>query len=298
MKSISTLLLLIFVSCMEISAQKQIIVSEDSINFGKTRLPGLFVTIPEVNYEIALKTWIRDLQSGTKSKVVTENGQMSIFGAKIKEIDPSTINVYSNLMNLDSMLKLRVAFEIKKDQYVEKASGEVTLTKTKTYLKEFAKNLYIEVAKDQADAEDKKLREIQRELSSLEREKTSLQKSIQSNNSDIISEKEKLIVENNELTTVSAEIIEQNKQMSSMEASAVTKEKTDYIKALEKRKKKALSTLESSQNKITKANSEIDKANLDIVKNQRMQEQVTLKVENQQAVYQKFADKLKVIRSY
>ena len=298
MKSITTLLLLVLISGMGIKAQKPILVSEDSLNFGKGRLPGLSVIIPEVNYEKTLKIWIRELESGTKSKIVTENSEMSVFGAKIKEISPNPVNVYSKLMNLDSALKLNVAFEVKKDQYIERASGETDLIKAKNYLKEFARNQYIDLAKDQSDAEDKKLREIQRELSSLEKEKSRLQKSIQSENSSIVTEKDNIAVQNNELASVSAEIVEQNKQLSSTSDGPTKKAKTDYINGLEKRRKKVQNSIESSENRINRANNEIDKANAEIPRNDKMQEQVNDKIEKQQAVYQKFADKIKTIKSY
>ena len=225
MKSISTLVFLVFISSIGIKAQKPVLVSEDSLKIGKGRLPGLSVIIPEVNYEKTLKIWIRDLQSGTKSKIVTENNEMSIFGAKIKEVSPNPVNVYSKLTNLDSALKLNVAFEVKKDQYIERATGETDLTKAKNYLKEFAKNQYIDLAKDQADAEDKKLRDLQRELSSLEKEKSRLQKSIQSENTSIVTEKDNIAIQNNELASVSAEIIEQNKQLGSTTDKQTKKEK-------------------------------------------------------------------------
>lgn len=298
MKSISTLVLLLFVSCLGIKAQKPILVSEDSLKFGKSLMPGLTVIIPEVNYESVVKSWIKELQSGTKSKIVTENNEMSIFGAKIKEISPDPINVYSKMMNHDSTVMMTVAFEEKKDKYIERSTGETTFTKAKNYLKEFAKDEYIDVAKDQVDAENKKLRDMKRELSSLENEKTHLQKSIESNNSDIITEKESIQVQNNVLDTLSAEIIKQNNQLSSLEAGPAQNEKMDYIKGLEKRKKKILNSIESSNNMIDKANNEIDKANLEISKNGRMQEQVTDKIAKQEAVYQKFVDKLKIIKSY
>ena len=298
MKSISTLVFLVFISSIGIKAQKPVLVSEDSLKIGKGRLPGLSVIIPEVNYEKTLKIWIRELESGTKSKIVTENNEMSIFGAKIKEVSPNPVNVYSKMTNLDSALKLNVSFEVKKDQYIERSSGETDLIKAKNYLKEFAKNQYINLAKDQADAEDKKLRDLQRELSSLEKEKSRFQKSIQSENTSIVTEKDNIAIQNNELASVSAEIIEQNKQLGSMEEGTTKKEKTDYINGLEKRRKKVQSSIESSENRINKANHEIDKANAEIPRNDKMQEQVNDKIEKQQAVYQKFEDKIKTIKSY
>jgi chromosome segregation ATPase len=298
MKIKFTLVILVLIPFLGINAQKPIIVSEDTLQIGKSLLPGLSVTIPESDFDKALKTWIRDLQTSTKSKVVTENGEMSIFGAKIKAISPNQINVYSKLIKLDSMLQLFASFETKKDQYLERYSGESEFVKAQDYLKEFAKSQYIDVAKGQADAEEKKLRDLQKELSSLENEKSKMQKGIQTDNSNISSEKENITVQNNELNTVNAAIIEQNSQLSTMEEGPAKKEKAAQIKELEKRKKKALNSIESSENKINRADSDVNKSTGDIPRNERMQEKVREQIFQQEAVYQRFADKLKKIKSY
>ncbi len=298
MKSHFTLTLFVLIPFFGINAQKPVIVSDDSLKIGNSLLPALSVTIPEVDYDKALKVWTRELQSGTKSKVVTENSEMSIFGAKIKDISPNPINVFSKLVRLDSVLQLFVTFEKKKDVYVERSSGEADYTKAQDYLKKFAKNQYIDVAKDQADVEEKKLRDLQKELSSLENEQSRMQKSIQSNNASILDEKDNITLQNNELNTVSAALAEQNSLLAAMEAGPAQKEKADQIKELEKRKKKALNSIESSQNKINRANNEIDKDNNEIPRNGRMQEKVREQIINQEAVYQKYADKLKRIKSY
>jgi chromosome segregation ATPase len=256
------------------------------------------VKIPEVDYDKTMKVWIRDLRSGTKSKVITENNEMTIFGAKIKAISPNPINIYSKLVRLDSMLQLFVSFEKKKDLYVVRSSGDADYTKAQDYLKEFAKNQYIDVAKDQAAAEEKKLRDLQKELSSLENEKSRMLKSIQSNDASILSEKDNITIQNNELNTVSAALVEQNNLLATTEAGPAQKEKADQIKDLEKRKKKALNSVESSQNKINRANSDIDKDNNEIPRNERMQEKVREQIIQQEAVYQRYADKLKRIKSY
>jgi chromosome segregation ATPase len=298
MKIKFTLFILILIPFLGINAQQPIIVSEDTLQIGKSLLPGLSVTIPESDFDKALKTWIRDLQTSTKSKVVTENGEMSIFGAKIKAISPNQINVYSKLVKLDSMLQLFASFETKKDQYLERYSGESEFVKAQDYLKEFAKSQYIDVAKGQADGEEKKLRDLQKELSSLENEKSKMQKGIQTDNSNISSEKENITVQNNELNTVNAAIIEQNSQLATMEEGPAKKEKAAQIKELEKRKKKALNSIESSENKINRADSDVNKSTGDIPRNERMQEKVREQIFQQEAVYQRFADKLKKIKSY
>lgn len=298
MKLKFTLVILALVPFLGINAQKPINISDDSLQIGKSVLPGISVTIPEANYENAMKKWISYLQSGTKSKVVTENGEMSIFGAKIKAISPTPINVYSKLIKLDSMLQLFASFETKKDHYIERSSGEPEYAKAQDLLKEFAKTQYIEVAKGQADTEEKKLRDLQKELSSLENSKSKMQKGVQSDNSRIDTEKQNIALMNNELNVVNAAIIEQNSLLSTMEEGPAKKEKAQQIKDLEKRKKKAQNSLESSEKKINKSDSSINQATGDIPRNERMQEKVREQVFEQEAVYQVFADKLKKIKSY
>jgi len=297
MKS-NILLILSLITCLGTKAQNPILVSEDSLNFGQSMMPALTVIIPESNYERTLKAWTRELQSNTKSKLATDNDGMSIFGVLIKEISPNSLNVYSKMMNLDSMVKLSVAFEIKKDQYIESITGEPSFTNAKSYIKEFAKNQYIEVAKDQLDAEDKKLRDLQRELSSLEKENANLQASIRSNNNIIVDEKGNIIVQNGELTRLSAEIDKQKIKLDSLEAGPAKVEKEADIKDLEKSKEKVLNSISSSENRINRANNAIDDANREIPNNQKMQQDVMVRIEQQQIVYQKFVNKLKTIEAY
>jgi peptidoglycan hydrolase CwlO-like protein len=298
MKSISALFTFLLIFTMGIKAQMPVLVTEDSLKTGKTNSPALIVTIPEVNYESTLKAWIKELESGTKSKVVTENNEMTIFGAKFKDISLNPVNVYSKLIKLDSTVKLTVAFELKKDQYIDRTGTASEFSKAENFLKQFAKDRYIDLVKDQVDAEDKKLRDIEKELSSLEKEKTKMQKSISSNNTDIANEKENITVQNNEVTTVTAAIVEHNRLLDTMRTGPDRDEKIKYLKDLDKRKNKAQSSAESSVNKINKLNNENDKMNSEIPKNDKMQEQVNAKIQIQQAVLGKFTDKLKKIKSY
>jgi chromosome segregation ATPase len=298
MKLKFTLIILGIIPFLGINAQKPITMSDDSLKIGNNLLPGFSVTIPETDYDKAFKAWTRDLQAGTRSKVMTDNGEIQILGAKIRKISSNSINVYSKFIREDSMLRLFACFETKKDQYIKRSSGEAEYTKAQEYLKEFAKNQYIEVAKGQADAEEKKLRDLQKELSSLENEKSKMQKGVQSDNSTIVSEKENITLMNNELNTVNAAIIEQNSLLATMEEGPAKKEKAEQIKDLEKRKKKALNSIESSENKINRADSQINNATGDIPRNERMQEKVREQIFQQESVYQGFADKLKKIKSY
>jgi chromosome segregation ATPase len=125
-----------------------------------------------------------------------------------------------------------------------------------------------------------------------------MQKSIQSNNNSIISDKENITAQKNELDIVNIASMGQDSSLAAMEEGPARKEKADQIKDLEKRKKKATNSIESSEKKIQKSNEEIDKATNEIPQNERMQERVREQVASQEAIYQKYADKLKKIKSY
>lgn len=297
-KSKTILTMVIFLAGIGASAQKAIVIKDDSLKVGQNYVPSITALIPEISYEKTLKAWTRELQSGTKSKVVTEAGIMSIFGAKIKSLSPDPLNVYSSMATLDSMVKITASIETKKDFYISAKNGETELSKAKLWLKEFGKSEYISLAKDQLNAEEKKLNEIERELSSLEREKTSLQKSIESNNSKIIEEKDNITLQKNELENVTAEIALQNQQLSQMQEGTVKKEKEDYLKTLEKRKKRAMDAIENSNNRINKANNEISKANLEIPKNEQQQQQVNQRIDRQKGVCGTFEEKVAKIKAF
>lgn len=296
MKSKLILLLLILIPFSGIRSQIPITVSEDSLSIGKNLLPGLSVNIPEADYEKTKAAWIKELQAGTKSKVVTENNEMSIFGAILKNISPNPVNIYSRIVRLDSMLKLYVSLESKKDAYIERTSNVAEFIKVQDYLKQFAKDQYLAVVKAQSDTEEKKLYKMQKELSALENEKSRLLKSIESDKSLIASEKDNINAQNKELSTVDAELKEQNKLLSTLQEGTVKKEKTDQIKDLEKRKRKVLNSIESSDNRISKASNAIDKANNEIPVNDQKQEKLREQVYRQEDVAQKYADKLKKIK--
>jgi chromosome segregation ATPase len=299
MKQLITLALLIALQCFGVRAQLPIVLSDDTIAIGTSSMPAISVDIPEVDYDKALKEWVKTLQTGTKSKVVTENNEMSIFGARIKPISSNTLNVYSRMTRMDQAVRLSAAFELRKDQYIDKASGAAEYINAQKYLKEFAKARYIELAKEQADVEEKKLRNLEKELRSLEKEKSKLKKSIQSDNSNIMSQRESVVTtQNNELPAIGAALEQARAEYATMEEGPAKKEKEVAIKDLEKRQKKALRSIESSEKKIEKSTSSIREANSDIPKNEKMQENVREQISQQNAVYQSYVDKLKKIRSF
>lgn len=292
------LCLVLLIASPVLNGQKPIKVLEDSVQFGNYLYPGFNVTIPEANFDNVLKNWIKSQENGTKSKVQTENGEMTIFGAIIKEVSQAPVNIYSRLMNEDTLSRLLVAIELKKDQYVEAASGDIQLTSAKNYLKEFAKSQYTDFIKQELSAEEKILRDLNRELGSLESSKARTQRTAKNKRGTVNDEQEKLLVKHNELSLLSNEIINKNNEMMAMPIGAGREAMATQIKELEKRRKKLQSEIGKAENKIGKAKSAIDQADRSIPRNDNEQNIMKSKIDAQQAVVQRFIDKLNTVKLY
>jgi hypothetical protein len=281
-----------------LKAQKPIKIIEDSIQIGNYLYPGFNVTIPEADYNKILKNWVKEQESGTKSKVMTENGEMTIFGANVKTISPNPVNIYSKLMNEDTLSRLLVCIELKKDQYVDPSVGDIQLTAAKNYLKEFAKSQYIDFIKDELATEEKKLRDLNQELNGLESSKARSQKTSRTKRNTVNDEQEKLLVKNNELSVLTNEIIVKNNEMISMPVGPGRDAMTSQIGDLEKRRKQLQKEINKSENKIRKAKSSIDQADRSIPRNEDEQAVMKAKISDQQAVVQQFVDKLNTVKRY
>jgi chromosome segregation ATPase len=295
MKYLQTFLLAAFVF-NGATAQQPIKVYEDSITYGGHKYPGVTVTIPEANYEKLQKDWKKELQSKTKSEVVIENGEWSIFGANLKNLSPTPVNIYSMLNNMDSLVALRVAVELKKDVFIDRQSTE--MLKLETYLKEFSKNQYLETAGSQLKIEEDTLRQLKKMLSDYEKSESNLKEDIRSSEKSIKEAEDNISALNSELETLGSEIDNQNTQFSAMTDGSTKDDKAKYIKDLEKQKKKFENDIESSEKKIRKANREIDDAQKEIPEKQSLQKEVKTKISVQELVVQKYEQKLAAIKLY
>jgi chromosome segregation ATPase len=223
---------------------------------------------------------------------------MSIFGARIKDISDDPLNVYSILTNADSVLTLQAAFELKKDEFIERTVNDEDYAEARKVIFDFAKNQYVDVVSEQLKAEEKKLRNLENELGSLERDQVKMERSSRSNKQLIAEEREKIELLNNELVSLSTEILGQSNRQGSMASGEVTEQSSDYIKDLEKQKKKVSKDIEASERKISKAEKEIDDNQRETPKNTNLQESAREEVSRQEAIVQEYTDKLNTIKNY
>jgi DNA repair exonuclease SbcCD ATPase subunit len=275
-------------------AQRPIEISEDSLNFGKSTMPGFSVTIPEASYEATMKSWVKSLQSGTKSKVVNENGEISIFGARIKEISDTPVNVYSKVNPVDSAVNLKVAYELRKDEFAGNSDRE----KVRSYLMDFAKDQYISTVKDQLSAEKSNLSKLEKDLSSLERGQKKMEKTNRDNYTLISTENGRLDALNNELASLSAELTSRTNPSENTGMGASSDNDPSRIKDINKQIKKTGREIKVSEKKISKAEKEISSNKREIPDNIEEQNDARMKVSQQQAVVQRLEDKLERIKNF
>lgn len=299
MKTLMISLIFLFLSGYTAISQKPINIKEDNIDLKHGTIPGFLVAIPEVPYETINDAWVKALEMGTKSKVQKEGGELSIFGANLKEINATPINVYGYVKDLDTVTMLAAVFELKKDEYITSEKRIEEFARAKGYLFNFAKELYLDLARSELRENEKKLKELENDLSSMEGDKKKFDKMIKSNNNEITSLNDELLILRTNLSALNDELLVQTNQLNSMEEGPAKDEKAKYIKDLENKIKKANKEIKKSEKKIVDMRSEIEKAQVDeIPDNLKDQQRAKEEVNKQEEVVRKSTAKYNKIKDY
>jgi hypothetical protein len=283
---------------MNLAGQKPIIVADKQIKFSHGEYPGFELTIPEASYEDVSKSWIKKIEKGTKSEVTTNNGEFTIFGAQIDEIYPDPINIYSSLSSQDSLVLLNVTIELKPKEFVSRSQSVKEFNKAKTYLFEFGKEHYADVAKEQLKTEEKKLKDLEKDLGSLQNNKTKLEESIVGEEKQIQENNDEIPILKEKAQNLNTQIGSENSVLVSLKDEEAIKEKEKYIKDLEKEKEKSLKEVENLQKKIVASNDAINRAKLEIETNLSDQSAKQAEIDLQKQVVNKAENKLNTILNY
>lgn len=299
MNTMQPSLCIIFVIMMSLSvaeAQKPITIAEDSVKFGNRYFPGFWLTIPEAKPENVKTSWIKAIQKGTKSKVSINKNEMTLFGAIISDIYDGGINIMSKVVDGDSLTELFVCAETTRDVFIGRTSEEYD--NLNTYLKKFAKGQYVIVAKDQLSAEESMLKSLEKELKSARKDKEKSEKSIQSSKVNITQQNDKIRGLNKEIEILDIKIGNSSELLSTMEDGDAKKEKKSELKTLQKKKKTLLKSINSAENRISKANTSIDDNTRNIQLSESTQKELIDKINQQKIIIVKFQKKLKTIEAY
>jgi hypothetical protein len=280
-------------------AQKPITIVTKDITFKHGVKPGFVVTIPEVTYKTIENAWTKLQEKGTKSGVQNDAGELWIFGANITDIAPGEMNVYSNIKDCDTAIVLTASFELKPKDFVAPGTRNEEVTKTRTFLLDFAKEYYLELAEQQLQDEQKKLGKLEDDLKSLENDKLKIEKMIQTNTLDIASTNDELVVTRTSVLSLNEELKTQTNEYNSLADGAAKDEKKKYIDDLEKKIKKTNKSIDSGEKKIVDLKDEIDKAQKDgLPNNLKDQDQKKKDIEKQKFVVGTASAKVEGIKSF
>lgn len=279
-------------------AQKPVSIENKNIVFKHGENPGFIVSIPEVSTELVGKAWTKQQEKFTKSKVQNDGGELSIFGAVVKDVTAEPLNIYSYIKSQDSVCIMYVSFELKPKEYIKEESGEA-FTKAKLFLLNFAKDQYLELANDQLKVQEIKLKRLNNELESTKKDKEKLEKMIVSNGVDVNARNDELVVMRSNVKTLNEELVKQNSQYITLEEGTIKEEKKKYINELEKRIKKTNRDIESSEKKIVELKEEALLAqNEGIPANLKEQERIKAEIEKQNSVVLLATEKCNNIKAF
>lgn len=277
-------------------AQKPIVLTDDEVKFGNTMCPGVWVEIPEVTTEDVKSNWKKAIEKGSKSRALVKDNEITIFGAMYKELTESPVNIFSTVAEKDSIVRLFAAVELNRDEFVTAGSNEHD--QLKQTLKQFAKDQYAKVAKDQLSAQESILKNMEKDLASLRKEKEKLEKEIQNANTSISQETYKIATAEKEISTTQSTLESRTGEVNQMPDGKEKKSAQSELKSMEKKVKDLQKSNVTSESKIIKSNTVITENTAAIAINVTNQEDMGVKINKQKMQVAKYAEKLQTIESY
>jgi len=288
--------LFLIISVSAVKAQKPITLTSDSVKFGSRYYPGFWLSIPEVSAADVKSNWIKEIEKGTKSKVSAVDNEMTLFGANIPGFKNGSSNIESKIAWHDSVTKLFVSVETVRDVFVNVNSEDYKALNT--FLMDFARDQYMNKAKNQLAAEESILNELEKQNKNAGKSQEKMEKKIQSANIKIKNQNDNINRFNMELNTLDIRIGNTSSSLSVLEAGDSKKAIESDLKELQKQKKKLLKSINSAQSTISKEQKNISNYNKEIDSQKDTQSDLGNKIAQQKKVVAFYTQKLKTIKSY
>lgn len=157
--------LLAFIDLAHAQEEIDVILKTKTLSIGD--VPAFVTFIPRANYEQVLKDWEKYLKENTKEKTLTENGEIVIFNKVYERIAPGVLNIYSYIKEYDGEILLVAAFELN-GSFISKDMDEEIYIPTKKYVRDFAVESYKTAVADELKNEEKELKKLENQKSSLQ----------------------------------------------------------------------------------------------------------------------------------
>ena len=283
-----------------LNGQKPIEASGTEFKLGQVMYPGVQLMIPEASYELVEEMWIKALEKGTKSDVAeAENGEITIFGAYIESAGGDPVNIYSQIIPRDSIVELNASIEVKRNEFITENMYESEFNQLKTYMKDFGKEVYVVVVKDQIKVEEDALKELEKDLKQLQNDQEKMEKQISKDEHNIDVSEDDIRTLEAELALKNEEIARAKVQLNSAGDDPFQKETSkDVLKDLEKDRKKILNSIKKEKKQIVGNEADIDNTQLEIPALVEQQNRKMQEIEQQRIRVNQFETKLATIEAY
>lgn len=293
-------LIIIFITTFlfgNISAQVDINVLLKEKKFYDEEATAFVVEIPQAEYNMVLKSWIKYLKDSPKEKVVVENAEVSIDKKFIPKIANDSMDINSYVKEYDGHIVLAVSFNIR-GEYISESSDEEIFYPTKNYVRNFAVEQYQEAVRIELKEEKRKYSKMESDLNSL----------IQANDNyiDGIKQAKREILSNKDLITLneldqSSKVLQLQTQKEIVYRLVNTpgdeqKEAKKVLKKIEGDFKKMQNKNKSFHNKILNLETKIRENNRSIENNEKEQKFIKLDKDDQEYRVRKVQKKLDRIK--
>jgi hypothetical protein len=147
-------------------AQEEIVVTLKNKTFSVGELPSFVTFIPQANYNDVMKEWDKYLNQDTKEKTLLMDGEVRMLNKEYEKISATPLNIYSYLKEYDGELMLVCAFQLG-NQWISREMDEEIYIPTKKYVRDFAVEAYKQAVADQLKEQEKVLKKMEGQKTSL-----------------------------------------------------------------------------------------------------------------------------------
>jgi len=262
---------MLFVSVIA-TAQKPIVVTEDTFAMSKGVQPGFQVEIPQVTLIEVEKHWLKYVSNGSKGKSLNLNGENLQTGAVNANISAKPFNVYSKLLETIEAVRITAWFTENDTVFLSKQLNNDQDLAVQKYMRDFAVAEYQAVVKDELKAEESKLKALDKDLNGLIKEEEKSAKKVSESNRAIQKSNDNISSNNANIQTVSYKIEDQKGMVERTASDAnANKGAKQTLKELENQKKQLQKQNEAEAKNIDAMNKTIreEERNIASVKEKR-----------------------------
>ncbi len=274
--------LLLVLGIISLQAQPTVDVTEAPVSFSMGTQPAFTITLQDADLDEAekvLKKYMKDYKGkyggSPKSEIMVDD-------AEIRAMSDNTVDIYIKMYEASTDVRFSAAFDLG-GAYVTSEGHPDAADAAEQVVKDYAMAYYKERTEQELDAEEDKLKDLEKELDGLIKDKDKLSKDIGSSERDIDRARQDIAENEADQDRKRAEI-ETQKDVIIKIADAVGDEKKEAektLKGLEKDLQKLEKDHEKLHEDIHDAESSIDENKREIKKNEKAQEDKKKDIDDQ-----------------